>query len=669
MCGALYNDDSVRDVTYSRRLEIGQVSLSREAEESGFFTPGSDRVAEWAAVLWRLDPAVWEDPEQFAHQALEVARTAFGARGVALVTQRGALWHPLCAVGQVACSDHGIIGQACVEEKVSRSDAVWIVPVDWDTPSALLMEPGRWAFGQQAAEALRRQWNAIARSVWRSARAARRCRQAEVLLEVVARWQATRNTEELLRRMAETSTAVLQAERASIFLWDRANRVLVAKPALGVEGGELRVPDDRGVVGQVVQTGRPYRVNVDEDQTVIDRTVDRKLGFLTHSLLCVPLVGPNGTILGAFEMINKQGGIFTEEDEYILQQLARHASLALENSKHVEQLLRTRCAWANQAVQGAVLVGEHPSIVALQETIRRVAQTELPVLLLGENGTGKEVVCRMIHALSRRPDEPLLAVNCAAMPETLLESELFGHEKGAFTDAREARAGKFEAAGAGTLFLDEIGELSLAGQAKLLRAIEEKHIMRLGGNRPIAIQARVIAATNRNLANLVQRGQFRDDLYYRLNVVTLHLPPLRERGNDVVLLARHFLDEFCRQAGRPPLKLTPAACRLLCQHRWPGNVRELRNLMERFAYLHPRDTIDENDLSGLVEPAATDPSTSGSLRAATRAFQMRYIREQLRRNGSLSAAAKALGMHRANLYRKIKQLGLNFSVDDRPAES
>ena len=250
-----------------------------------------------------------------------------------------------------------------------------------------------------------------------------------------------------------------------------------------------------------------------------------------------------------------------------------------------EQLLAANRQIAQQAAEKVRLIGESPAIEALRSIIRRVADTDLAVLILGENGTGKEVVAQSIHYLSRRRDQPFIAVNCAAIPETLAESELFGHEKGAFTDAHEARAGKFELAAGGTLFLDEIGELSLGGQAKLLRVLEEKVLVRVGGSTPIHTDARLLAATNQNLADMVRAKRFREDLYFRLNVVAIDLPPLRERGGDVLLLAEHFLGDFCQRARRKTPQLTAAARKRLLEHPWPGNIRELRNLMERLAYL------------------------------------------------------------------------------------
>jgi Nif-specific regulatory protein len=465
--------------------------------------------------------------------------------------------------------------------------------------------------------------------------------------------------------MAEASTRLLDAERASIFLWDRRTRTLVGRPALGVEGNELRIPDDTGIVGQVVQTGEPRRVDLDieGEQREVDRRVDKQLKFHTRTLLCVPLVGRDGERFGAFEVINKRGGNFTDDDQRALMDLAEQAAVALENTQQIEQLLAARKQIADTAAQGVQLIGESPAIETLRSTVRRVADTELSVLILGENGAGKEVVAQMIHYQSRRRQEPFIAVNCAAITETLLESELFGHEKGAFTDAREMRQGKFELASRGTLFLDEIGDMSLAGQAKLLRVLEEKVVTRVGGSTPIPTNARVLAATNQNLGELVRAKRFREDLFFRLNVVTLELPALRERGDDIVLLAEHFLKVFAAQARRRPPKFTAAARKRLMGHPWPGNVRELRNLMERIAYLSPeeQEKIDAPDLAFVMAPAEGGDllALDATLTDATRTFQLQLIQKHLdAARGNISVAAERLGMHRSNLYRKMRQLGM-----------
>jgi Nif-specific regulatory protein len=496
----------------------------------------------------------------------------------------------------------------------------------------------------------------------------RRVRRLETVLDIVRDWNRTQRTGELLERVAEASTQLMSAERASIFLWDRANRTLVARPALGVEQGELRLRDDTGVVGQVVHTGQVRRVDQAEAADEVDRRVDRKLDFKTRNLLCVPLCTADGECFGAFELINKLDGDFTREDEIGLQELAVHAATALANTQQYERLLQVQRQLTDQAAERVHLIGASPAIEAIRSTVGRIADTDLAILILGENGTGKEVVAQLIHYLSQRRDQPMVAVNCAALTETLLESELFGHERGAFTDAHEARPGKFELASGGTLFLDEIGEMSPGGQAKLLRVLEEKLVVRVGGSRPIHTDARVIAATNQNLARMVRDKRFREDLFFRLNVVTLDLPPLRERTGDILLLAEHFLREFCVRARRKPPAFTAAARKRLLSHPWPGNVRELRNLMERLAYLAPGDKIDADELAFIIAP---EPAVAGvlsldqPLNAATRRFQAEYIARQVEAaGGNMTAAAERLGLHRSNLYRKMHQLGMQTEEDD-----
>ncbi|MCA9258466.1 MAG: sigma-54-dependent Fis family transcriptional regulator, partial [Planctomycetales bacterium] len=251
--------------------------------------------------------------------------------------------------------------------------------------------------------------------------------------------------------------------------------------------------------------------------------------------------------------------------------------------------------------------------------------------------------------------------------------ELFGHEKGAFTDARESRAGKFELASGGTLFLDEIGDMSLSGQAKLLRVLEEKTVVRVGGSTPIHTEVRILAATNQDLAQMVREKRFREDLFFRLNVVSLELPPLRDRGDDVLLLADHFLQLFCRNMGRRTPKFSPAAKKRLLTHRWRGNVRELRNLTERIAYLSSGDVVEVEDLA-FIDPVGDAPAaqipTDATLADATRQFQETYIQRTIdSAKGKMSRAAKQLGLHRSNLYRKMRQLGMAGEEEDEDGEN
>jgi len=501
-----------------------------------------------------------------------------------------------------------------------------------------------------------------------------RIRRLATILEIAQQWNQTREVEPLLIRMAEAACQLLDADRASIFLWDRRAHVLIGRPALGVPGGELRIADDRGVVGGVVQSGQPCRVDAATEPQRIDHKVDAELGYRTRTILCVPLRGKLGELFGAFELLNKRSGNFTADDEAALVELAAHAAVALENVQDRQELLSANRQMAEQAAQQVQLVGKSPKIEALRSITRRVADTELAVLILGENGTGKEVVAQSIHYLSRRRDKPFVAVNCAAIPDTLAESELFGHEKGAFTDASETRRGKFELAAAGTLFLDEIGDLSLGGQGKLLRVLEERVLVRVGGSTPIHTEARVLAATNQNLGEMVRQKRFREDLYYRLNVVTVEIPPLRERPEDIVILAEHFLNDFCKKARRKVPELTPAAHQRLETHGWPGNVRELRNLMERLAYLSTEDRIDADDLAFILAPreaAIGLADFSSTLGDATAQFQIDYIRRAIERSGgNMSHAADQLGLHRSNLYRKMRQLNMpiayQYPVDDIP---
>ena len=492
----------------------------------------------------------------------------------------------------------------------------------------------------------------------------RRIDRLETVLQISSGWNKTQEVTPLLVEMAEAATRLFEADRASIFVWDRRNHTLVGRPALGVQGGELRIPDDRGVVGQVIQGGQPMRVDAASEPKQIDPQVDSQLGYQTKTLLCVPLCGRSGKLLGAFELINKLSGSFTAEDEAGLIELATHAAVALENTRDREELLWTSRQMTEQAAGQVQLIGRSRPIEALRSVIGRVADTDLAVLLLGENGTGKEVVAKSIHYLSIRRQRPFVGVNCAAIPDSLAESELFGHEKGAFTDAQDTRQGKFELAADGTLMLDEIGDLSPGCQAKLLRVLEEKVLIRVGGSTPIHTDARVIAATNQKLAEMVREKRFREDLYFRLNVVTLELPPLRERVEDIMLLAEHFLGDFCRKAHRPVPQLTPGAIERLETHAWPGNVRELRNLMERLAYLSTEDRVEADDLAFILSPRAESQLLTDfdqPLADATVEFQAQYITRAIdQAGGNVSKAAARLGLHRSNLYRKMRQLGMTI---------
>jgi Nif-specific regulatory protein len=618
--------------------------------------------------LLRLSSEV-EHVADLLEPALDVVAAATNAEAAAIVRAAAAEWtvEAVRGVGRSAVPLE-LAAEAAGREEIATSDRWLAAPLSdarresgasADTQYVLLVR------GNIPPARLESVWHGLSAAldvVGRQERALDRVERLNTILAITQAWQQTNEMETLLVRMAEAATRLLEADRASIFLWDKPNRTIVGRPALGVDEGELRLPDDAGIVGQVIQSGEPRRVSSSLDAAEIDRAVDRQTGYRTQTILCVPLVSAAGQRLGAFEVLNKRDGAFTADDERGLMELAAHAAVALENTQQFADLLERHEKLVAQAAQDTALVGESAPIQSIRGTVRRIADTDLAVLLLGENGTGKEVVARSIHFGSRRRKHPFIAVNCAALAETLLESELFGHEKGAFTDAHEARSGKFELASGGTLFLDEIGDMSLSGQAKLLRVLEEKTIVRVGGSQPIHTDVRVLAATNQKLAELVRTKRFREDLYFRLNVVTLELPPLRERGDDVMLLAEHFLREFCRRAGRRMPRFTAAARKRLENHTWPGNVRELRNLMERLAYLTSSERIEAEDLAFILSPAGAAPSLVDAglnLSDATHEFQRKYIQQSIERaRGNVSQAAKNLGVHRSNLYRKMRQLGM-----------
>jgi transcriptional regulator with GAF, ATPase, and Fis domain len=630
------------------------------------------RLAEVSARLFYW-AATEHEPAHYLLQALPLVGETLGSEYLAIVRGEKGQWRSVGSFGPRRTLPAELLAEALDREMPAEEGGWYVVPLAPRSQTAEMLAVYRVdkaAKDRQGLLTPLAEWLRVGLTQIRARQQERdRATRLQAILEIAAQWQQTHEMNPLLVQMAETAIRLLSAERASIFLWDKANRTLVGRPALGVEGGELRIPDDTGIVGQTVQSGEPRRVDVDvaAEQREIDRRVDRNLKFETRSLLAVPLRGRSGELFGAFELINKIGGNFTDDDQEALTELAAHAAVALENTQELEKLLNTKRQVAEQAAQGVQLIGNSPAIVAIRSTIRRVAETELAVLVLGENGTGKEVVAQMIHYHSQRRSEPFVAVNCAALTETLLESELFGHEKGAFTDARETRQGKFELAASGTLFLDEIGDMSLGGQAKLLRVLEEKVVVRVGGSASIPTNARVIAATNQNLADLVRARKFREDLYFRLNVVTLDLPPLRQRDDDVVLLAEHFLKHFSALARRKPLKFTAPAKKRLVAHEWPGNVRELRNLMERLAYLsaEDQDKLDAPDLAFIMSPGAASSrgvDLEATLAEGTRQFQIELIQQHIQRaRGNMTAAAERLGLHRSNLYRKMRQLGLEVS--------
>jgi two-component system nitrogen regulation response regulator NtrX len=357
--------------------------------------------------------------------------------------------------------------------------------------------------------------------------------------------------------------------------------------------------------------------------------------------------------LGAFDFVEKP--LSLEKTVLVVRNAIRQRSLEAENRD-----LRARVD------RRLTMVGESHAMAQLREQIAMAAPTNGRVLILGDNGTDKELVARTIHALSHRRTGPFVEVNCAAIPEELIESELFGHVRGAFTGAVSDRRGKFEAADGGTIFLDEIGDMSLKTQAKVLRALQEQVVEPVGSRQQISVDVRVIAATNKDLAAAIRAGEFREDLYFRLNVIPIFVPPLRERREDIPRLAEHFMAAFAQEYGRRPKAFDPEAIACLQHYAWPGNVRELRNLIERLVIMAPGDTIGAADLGFLpaadgARPGDGPPSAEPllPLHEARDRFERDYILRALaRQHGNMSRTAEMLGVERSNLYRKMRAFGI-----------
>ncbi len=331
----------------------------------------------------------------------------------------------------------------------------------------------------------------------------------------------------------------------------------------------------------------------------------------------------------------------------------------LNNISHLKKLESERDTLREQLGETGRLIGQSQAIKELKKTIARVAPEDSRVLIIGENGTGKELVARLIHENSPRRNAPFVAVNCAALPDELIESELFGYEKGAFTGAVKPKPGRFEIASGGTLFLDEIGETSAKTQAKLLRAVEEGKITRLGGTVEIPTDARILAATNKDLKKMISDGKFREDLFYRLSVLLIDIPPLRERREDIPFLLQYFADSFCRKTGRPPKRFDKSAVELFSRYHYPGNIRELANYVERVVILSQVEIITLNEIK-LYLPQLAESDLSGPLKLASEQFERDYIAKCIiRAGGNMTKAAELLGLERSHLYKKMKSLGMN----------
>ena len=489
------------------------------------------------------------------------------------------------------------------------------------------------------------------------------------ILAMCQKMNAERDLPALFDLIAREATRLMEADRASIFLLDTDKQELWSQVAL--DSGPIRFDARLGVAGATALTGETINVSNAQNDPRFYPGVDTQMHYRTRTILCVPLQTAGGNMLGAFEVLNKKGGPFTKADEHILRTLAAQASVAIETVQMLGEIRCQRDSLLEENTQLRREVEERfatQNIVGMSEPIQRIVRTiehirESPVnvLVTGESGTGKELVAKALHYSSPHAHRPFVALNCAAIPDNLVESELFGIEKGVATGV-EQRSGKFEEANGGTLFLDEIGDLSLTAQAKILRVLQENVVERVGRKHATPIDVRVIAATNKDLDEAMQNGRFREDLYYRLKVVHLHIPPLRAIQEDIPLLANHFLTAACQELNKPQKALSPAALRRLRAYPWPGNSRQLENEMRQAVALVRRKTIGEDDLSEAVrgpsldQPAEAALDTPRPLKDIVSDVEKQCIVEALHANqNNQQRTAKALGISRQGLIKKMKR--------------
>ncbi|MBM4017970.1 MAG: GAF domain-containing protein [Planctomycetes bacterium] len=462
--------------------------------------------------------------------------------------------------------------------------------------------------------------------------------------------------------------------RGTIALLNRETGEITIEAAYGLsasqqERGRYRLGE--GVTGKVVQSGRPAVVpRIREEPLFLNRTGARRgLRKKDISFICVPIKLGNQAIgaLSADRLFSDETSL--QEDVRLLQIIASliaqavrlRQSAAEERQRLVEENLRLQEELKDR-FRPANIIGNAKAMQAVYDLIAQVAKTSTTVLLRGESGVGKELVAHAIHYSSDRARKPFVKVNCAALPETLIESELFGHEKGAFTGAIAQRKGRFELAQGGTIFLDEIGDLSAHTQIRLLRVLQEREFERVGGTETIRTGARIVAATNRDLERLVEEGRFRQDLYYRLNVFPVHIPPLRDRKADILLLADHFVEKYSRLHHKDIKRISTPAIDMLMSYHWPGNIRELENCIERAVLVSGDEVIHGHHLPPTLQTAeATGTQPAGDLRAALDNLEREMLLDALKSSrGNMAKAARALGITERLMGLRVRKHGVDY---------
>jgi len=468
----------------------------------------------------------------------------------------------------------------------------------------------------------------------------------ELLLDLGAMIGREVELDELLRVFGRRVAHALDADRATLWLVDADTDQLISRVANLPELDELAIPIGHGVAGYVAESGQLVNIR--------DAVADERWA--------PDIVERDGPLRGVLQVLNSRRDVFDERDEEYARALAGQIALAFEYTS-----LRGADTPRGVPVRGRFnhIVGSSAEMATVYDLVVRAAGTDATVLLHGETGTGKGVFARAIHVNSERRDGPLVTVDCTNLPASLVESELFGHERGAYTGADSRVVGKVELAAGGTLFLDEIGEVPLELQSKLLRFLQDRHFERVGGRETLSSDARIVVSTNRDLHAMVQEGSFRSDLFYRIRVLEIELPPLRKRGaEEILLLAQHFLTLFRGKYRKPPLRLSESAREALSNHRWPGNVRELEHAIERAVVMSDGDLLDVDTFGLLPSRAIPDQPTADSSSAphalpdglSLEELERRYARETVTRcDGNRSAAARQLGIGRNRLARLLKE--------------
>ncbi|MGH7526814.1 MAG: sigma-54-dependent Fis family transcriptional regulator [Gemmatimonadales bacterium] len=490
-------------------------------------------------------------------------------------------------------------------------------------------------------------------------------------MEVSQALAGTLNLKAGLHGVLEVLERRCGALRSAVTLLEEGGETLVVEAALGYPrpAERVRYRLGEGVTGTVAQTGVPLMVpRVGDDPRFLHRAAPRSDRGEEVSFFCVPILlsgATAGTL--AIELRFK-----AERDCERMLKALRISAAMISQSLRIQRLVdleRQRLVEENSQLREelreryefANLVGNSGPMRRVYEQVAQVAGTSATVLIRGESGTGKELIAHALHHHSPRAGKPFVRVNCAALPETLVESELFGYERGAFTGAQARRKGRFELANEGTLFLDEIGELSPSTQAKLLRVLQEREFERLGGSTPVRVDVRLITATNKNLEQALADGSFREDLYYRLNVFTICIPPLRERKSDILLVADHFVEKYARLHGRSIKRISTPAIDMLMSYHWPGNVRELENTIERAVLVADGDVIHGHHLSPTLQTAeASGTVVSGSLAEAVGAFESNLIQDALKSSrGNRARAARLLSTTERIINYKIRRYGID----------